>query len=86
MWSSSSQAEGDDKAANQMIEVAERQIADLTEACEPILSWDGEPSPLSHFTVALKHISILTITKPIHLVVQEFVGLCKSTMRILRVR
>ena len=42
MWSSNSQAEDEDKAANKLIEIADRQIADVTEACEPILAWDGE--------------------------------------------
>lgn len=39
MWSSS--PADDEKEVNELFDVVEHQIADLTEACEPILTWDG---------------------------------------------
>jgi hypothetical protein len=38
LWSSSVD---DEKEVNELFDAADRQIADLTEACEPILTWDG---------------------------------------------
>jgi len=40
MWTSS--RANDDEALDAELEQCERAIADLTEACEPILPWDGE--------------------------------------------
>ena len=33
--------ENDDEEINKLLEETDRQIADLTEACEPIVTWDG---------------------------------------------
>lgn len=38
MWSNTPD---DDKEVDELFKVIDRQIADLTEACEPILTWDG---------------------------------------------
>jgi hypothetical protein len=38
MWSNSNDVE---KEVNELMDAADQQIADLTEACEPILTWDG---------------------------------------------
>ena len=41
MWSQGA-SEDDDTLANALIDISERQIADLTAVCEPILAWDGK--------------------------------------------
>ena len=41
MWSSDA-ATAQDETSNAMIDQCEAAIADLTEASEPILPWDGE--------------------------------------------
>jgi hypothetical protein len=42
MWASTQQSEEqEDARANALIDNLDRQIEDLTEACEPIIAWDG---------------------------------------------
>lgn len=43
MWASNSTAAlKDDQEADEFIEIAEDEIAELTEACDPVIIWDGE--------------------------------------------
>jgi len=80
MWSNSPD---DDKEVNELFKVVDRQIADMTEACEPILTWDGMSKKINLAGVLKTTEALLTELPKIPLIpLQAFVGLFKSKMKI----
>jgi hypothetical protein len=84
MWSNSQV--DDDKEVNELMDVVDRHIADLTETCEPILTWDGASLNFCPCRPAVQNFQPFRLSyssKFSLILLQEFVDLFKLKMKIM---